>query len=99
MLEFSRFGSSILFQWCRGSDCRVDSLRGAVSTGHFLPRLRVQPRFRLLIGVSGIFLADVTEIWVFSFAYYLLLMWGGYGSLEGNFDGSFLGCGYFSFSD
>jgi len=61
----------------------------------FLPRLRIQPRFRVLVGVSGVFLAHVTEIWVFTFAYYLLLTWGSYGSLEGNFDGSLLDCGYF----
>jgi|TARA_R110000822_G_scaffold187752_16_gene326720 hypothetical protein len=65
----------------------------------FLPRLRIQPRFRVLVGVSGVFLAHVTEIWVFTFAYYLLLTWGSYGSLEGNFDGSLLDCGYFSFSN
>lgn len=64
-----------------------------------LPSLRIQPRFRVLAGVSGVFLAHVAEIWVFAFAYYVLLTWGDFGSLAGNFDGSLLDCSYFSFSN
>lgn len=64
-----------------------------------LPSLRIQPRFRVLVGVSGVFLAHIVEIWLFAFAYYLLLAWGGFGSLAGNFDGSLLDCSYFSFSN
>jgi len=64
-----------------------------------LPKLGIAPRFRVLCGICGAFLAHVAEIWLFAFAYYLLLQIGGSGSLGGNFDGSILDCSYFSFSN
>ncbi len=64
-----------------------------------LPKLGIAPRFRVLCGICGAFLAHVAEIWVFAYAYYLLLQVGGAGSLGGNFDGSILDCAYFSFSN
>ncbi len=64
-----------------------------------LPKLGIAPRFRVLCGILGAFLAHVLEIWLFAFGYYLLLSWEGMGELGGNFDGSLLDCSYFSFSN
>ena len=64
-----------------------------------LPKLGIAPRFRVLCGIFGAFLAHVAEIWLFAFAYYLLLRLEGSGELGGNFDGSLLDCSYFSFSN
>ncbi|MEZ5530724.1 MAG: ion channel [Porticoccaceae bacterium] len=65
----------------------------------WLPKLGIAPRFRVLCGILGAFIAHVVEIWLFAFAYYLLLAWDGMGALGGNFNGSILDCSYFSFSN
>ncbi len=64
----------------------------------FQPRFIVKHRFRIVIGVSGALLAHTLEVWVFAFAYYFMNKAEGWGHLEGNFDGSLLDCGYFSFT-
>lgn len=63
-----------------------------------LPTLKVKHRFRIVIGVGGSFVAHVVEIWVFALAYFLMVGVLGWGSFEGNFDGSMLDCFYFSFT-
>lgn len=63
-----------------------------------LPMLNIRPRLRVLVAVFAAFIAHVAEIWVFAWAYYLLLQSGG-SALGGNFDGSLLDCIYFSFSN
>lgn len=63
-----------------------------------IPRLKLQHRLRVLIGVFGTLAGHVLEIWLFGFAYYLMLSHGDFGALQGNFDGSFLDCVYFSFT-
>ena len=64
-----------------------------------LPSLRIPPRFRVLVGVTGAFLAHVVEVWIFAVGYYLILKWDVKSKLGGNFDGSLLDCSYFSFSN
>lgn len=64
-----------------------------------LPRLRIPPRFRVLVGVAGAFMAHVAEVWVFAVGYYLMLKWDTGSRLGGNFDGTLLDCSYFSFTN
>ncbi|MDM8347494.1 potassium channel family protein [Pseudomonas sp. sp1636] len=64
-----------------------------------LPRLKVRHRFRIVLGVGGALIAHAVEVWVFAYAYFLMHRAGGrWGYLEGNFNGSLLDCGYFSFT-
>ena len=64
-----------------------------------LPKLKIPPRFRVLVGVAGAFVAHVVEIWVFAVGYFLILKWDAGSKLGGNFDGSLLDCSYFSFTN
>jgi len=63
-----------------------------------LPRLQVRSRLRMMIGVFGALLAHAIEVWCFALTYYLMIRDGEWGSLSGNFDGSFMDCVYFSFT-
>lgn len=63
-----------------------------------VPKIHANHRVRILAGVAGVLLAHVLEVWVFAIAYYVLISKLGWGSLEGNFDGSLLDCFYFSFT-
>ncbi|MCB1669850.1 MAG: ion channel [Gammaproteobacteria bacterium] len=63
-----------------------------------IPRLAVQHRLRVIIGVFGTLLGHVVEIWMFGIAYFLMVNFGDFGSLQGNFDGSLLDYVYFSFT-
>ena len=63
-----------------------------------LPRMRLAHRFRIVLGVFGSLCAHAVEVWLFAFAYYGMLAWGGFGAFEGQFDGSLLDCAYFSFT-
>lgn len=63
-----------------------------------IPRLRIRHRFRILIGVFGALVAHTLEIWVFALAYFGMHRHDDWGYLDGNFDGSLLASGYFSFT-
>lgn len=64
----------------------------------WLPRVNVRPRLKVLLGVAGILVAHVAEIWMFALGYWAYLAMPGMGSLTGNVsDGSLLECSYFSF--
>lgn len=63
-----------------------------------IKNLKIQPRFRVVIGVFGAMFAHVTEIWLFAFGYFYMLKTGQYGSFQGNFDNTLLDCSYFSFT-
>lgn len=52
----------------------------------------------MMIGVFGALLAHAIEVWCFALTYYLMIRDGEWGSLSGNFDGSFMDCVYFSFT-
>jgi hypothetical protein len=64
----------------------------------FLPRIKVKDHVKILIGVLGGLIAHVIEVWVFGVAYYVMNDRADFGYLAGNFDGSLLDCGYFSFA-
>jgi hypothetical protein len=63
-----------------------------------LPKLKLRPRYRVLVGVFAILTAHIIEIWLFAIAYFLMIQNAGLGSLTGNFDQSLLDCSYFSFT-
>ena len=64
----------------------------------WLPKLKIKPRFSIVVGVFGALLAHTIEVWVFATAYYWKLKSGLFGTFEGNFDGSWMDCTYFSFT-
>ncbi|WP_310194179.1 potassium channel family protein [Pseudomonas hunanensis] len=64
----------------------------------WLPRLKLWSRFRIVIGVFGALAAHALEVWCFALAYYLMANAKGWGTLNGNFDGTFMDCVYFSFT-
>jgi uncharacterized membrane protein len=61
------------------------------------PRIPIQHRLRVLIGISGALIAHVIEIFVFAFGYYFMVNQPGFGTLIGRFDNSLMDCVYFSF--
>lgn len=63
-----------------------------------IPRLTIKHRYRIVFGVFGSLCAHVIEIWLFASGYYFMVHEGNYGSLSGNFDGSFIDSVYFSFT-
>ncbi len=63
-----------------------------------IPIMKIKHRFRIVFGVFGALIAHSIEIWLFSIAYYLLQQDRQWGYLEGNFDGSFMDCVYFSYT-
>lgn len=65
---------------------------------NYQPKINIKHRFRIVIGVFGALLAHIIEVWVFAFAYFFMHKSAGWGYLEGNFDGSLMDCGYFSFT-
>lgn len=64
----------------------------------WLPGLQAWSRFRIVVGVFGALIAHAFEVWCFALAYYLMTRSGQWGTLQGNFDGSFMDCVYFSFT-
>ena len=64
-----------------------------------IPKLSIQHRLRVIIGVFGTLTAHVIEIWIFGLAFYLMIKFGDFGSLQGNFSGSLLDSVYFSFTN
>lgn len=63
-----------------------------------LNKLNLKHNYSIVLGVFGALLAHSIEIWVFGLTYYLKFKSGIFGGFEGNFDGSFLDCIYFSFT-
>lgn len=63
-----------------------------------LPRLNMKHRRRIVVGIFGALIAHIVEVWIFAFAYYVLLDAKTWGHLEGGFDGTLAACGYFSFT-
>ena len=59
----------------------------------------ISPRFRVLVGVSVIFMTHVIEIWLFALGYFLSLQISGMGTIVGATvgHGFFLDCVYLSF--
>lgn len=63
-----------------------------------MPRLNIRHRLRIVVGVIGALFAHSIEIWIFALGYYWLHHAGHWGRLQGNFDGSLLASGYYSFT-
>jgi len=65
----------------------------------FIPSLRMKHRVRVIIGVFGTICAHIIEVWIFGLAFYLMINYGDFGTLEGRFDGSLTDAVYFSFTN
>jgi hypothetical protein len=65
----------------------------------YIPRLQMKHRVRVIIGVFGTICAHIIEVWIFGLAFYLMIAYGDFGALEGNFDGSLTDAVYFSFTN
>jgi hypothetical protein len=63
-----------------------------------LPRMQIRHRYKIVVAVFGALLAHSLEISIFSAAYYVLPHGQEWGRLEGNFNGSFPDCLYFSYT-
>ncbi|MDF1693532.1 MAG: potassium channel family protein [Zhongshania sp.] len=64
----------------------------------YIPKMKIKHRYRIVFGVFGALIAHALEIWIFAVTYYFMNHTAGWGSLEGNFNGSLMDCGYFSFT-
>ena len=64
----------------------------------YIPKMTIRHRYRIVVGVFASLVAHAVEIWIFAAAYFILCHTEGWGSLEGNFNGSLLDCAYFSFT-
>jgi len=60
--------------------------------------LQINSRFRVVYGVIGALIAHVFEVMIFAVGYYSLVPYGQFGTLVGQFSGSFRDCAYFSFT-
>ncbi len=63
-----------------------------------IPKMSVPHRYRIVISVFGALIGHVVEIWIFGLAYYFMIQTDGWGTLIGNFNGTLMDCGYFSFT-
>tara|TARA_B110000495_G_C22766016_1_gene448397 strand:+ start:467 stop:775 length:309 start_codon:yes stop_codon:yes gene_type:complete len=54
---------------------------------------------RVIIGVFGTICAHIIEVWVFGLAFYLMISYKDFGTLQGSFDGSLTDAVYFSFTN
>ncbi len=63
-----------------------------------VPKMKIKHRFRIVIGIFGALVAHAIEIWIFALAYYFMHHAEGWGHLEGNYNGSLMDTGYFSFT-
>ena len=64
----------------------------------YIPSMKIKHQFRIVFGVFAALVAHSIEIWVFAITYYYMHYFGDWGDLKGNFNGSLIDCGYFSFT-
>ncbi len=64
----------------------------------YIPKMEINHRYRIVIGVFGALVAHAFEIWIFAFTYFFMNRADGWGELSGSFNGSLMDCGYFSFT-
>jgi hypothetical protein len=69
-----------------------------LNASRLIPRIKMRPRLRVVVGVGTALVAHTVEVWIFAIAYYFILRSGQWGSLEGNFHGTLLDCVYFAFT-
>jgi len=63
-----------------------------------IPRMKIRHRLGVVFGVFGALIAHSIEIGLFAVAYYYFDHNASLGYLQGNFDGSFKDCVYYSFT-
>ena len=63
-----------------------------------IPKLKIESRYRILVGVFGALIAHAVEIWIFALSYFLLDQNNEWGGLVGESATSFMDCVYFSFT-
>ncbi len=63
-----------------------------------MPKLKIKHRQRIVLGVIVALFAHTLEIFIFAIAYFAMNQLEGWGSLQGNFDGSLADSVYFSFT-
>lgn len=63
-----------------------------------MPQMKIRHRFRIVLGVFGALTAHAIEVWIFALSFYWMHHDPGWGYFDGNFDGSFFDCVYFSFT-
>jgi len=63
-----------------------------------IPTMAIKHRYRIVFGVFGALVAHIVEVWIFAIAYYFMHQSDGWGELTGDFNGSLMDCGYFSFT-
>jgi len=63
-----------------------------------VPKMKIKHRFRIVIGVFTALIAHAIEIWLFALAYFFMNKTEGWGSLQGNYNGSLMDTAYFSFT-
>jgi hypothetical protein len=63
-----------------------------------IPKIPLNRRLCVLIGIFGALIAHVIEIWLFAFGIYGLIYLEKFGSLVGPISDSLLDCVYFSFT-
>ena len=66
-----------------------------------MPTLTIKHRYRLVVGIFGALMAHITEIWMFAFAYFVMIRFNFLGSLI-TFDSGepirdIMDCIYYSF--
>lgn len=65
---------------------------------NLIPKMRIRHRLRIVFGVFTALVAHAVEIWIFAALYYFVINVEGWGSMQGNFNGSIMDCAYFSFT-
>lgn len=63
-----------------------------------VPTLRIAAHLNVVLSVFGVLIAHIIEVWLFTFAYFLLMTLDDYGTLIGSFNGSLMDLSYFSFT-
>ena len=64
-----------------------------------IPKLRMKHRVRVITGIFGTICAHIIGVWIFGLAFYQMITYGGFGNLDGRFDGSLIDAVYFSFTN
>lgn len=64
----------------------------------YVPKMTIKHRYRIVFGVFTALVAHMLEVWIFAIAYYYMNHTGGWGKLQGSFNGSLADCVYYSFT-
>jgi len=64
-----------------------------------IPKLRMKHRVRVITGIFGTICAHIIGVWIFGLAFYQMITYGGFGTLDGRCDGSLTDAVYFSFTN